>query len=94
MDLVLTDNRYSPRVALRNAEMLIRERVNLLSSSRLTNRLAPGYPPVSGSFDTGNCSGDSASGSRLLRRQQLRCRGNRRPLPGTLGAITVEGRSR
>ena len=41
VDLVLTDNRYSPRVALRNAEMLIRERVNLIIEFQTDEQVAP-----------------------------------------------------
>jgi ribose transport system substrate-binding protein len=41
MDLVIADNRYSPKVALRNAEMLIRERVNLIIEFQTDEHVAP-----------------------------------------------------
>ncbi len=41
VDLVLVDNRYSPKVALRNAEMLIRERVNLIIEFQTDEHVAP-----------------------------------------------------
>jgi len=41
VDLVVADNRYSPKVALRNAEMLIRERVNLIIEFQTDEHVAP-----------------------------------------------------
>jgi ribose transport system substrate-binding protein len=41
VDLVLADNRYSPKVALRNAEMLIRERVDLIVEFQTDEHIAP-----------------------------------------------------
>jgi ribose transport system substrate-binding protein len=41
VDLVITDNRYNSKVALRNAEMLIKERVDLIIEFQTDEHIAP-----------------------------------------------------
>ncbi len=41
VDLVVADNRYSPKIALRNADMMVRERVNLIVEFQTDQDIAP-----------------------------------------------------
>ena len=96
VDLITVNNRYSAREALRNADLLIKERVDLVLEYQTHERVAP---VIASKFLEANTPVIAIEiphpGADLLRRQQLQGRPDRREGSRPLGARALgrQGRS-
>ena len=95
IELICVDNRYSPKIAQRNADVLVREKVDLVIEFQTDEHVAP---IVAAKYREANIPLIAIEiphpGRHLLRRQQLRGGPDRRPLPRPLGEAAVAGRGR
>ena len=90
VELIVVDNRYQPRIALKNAQLLIREGVDLVVEFQTDESVAPA---IASAYHQARHPDDrhrhSASGRDLLRRQQLRSGPARRAAAGALGEAAL-----
>ena len=97
IELICVDNRYNPKIAQRNADVLVREKVDLVIEFQTDEHVAP---IVAAKYREANIPLIAIEvphpGRDLLRRQQLRSGTDRRTPPRPLGeaARTVRGRPR
>ena len=90
IELICVDNRYNPKVAQRNADILVREKVDLVIEFQTDEHVAP---IVAAKYREANIPLIAIEvphpGRHLLRRQQLRGRADRRAAPRTLGEAAL-----
>ena len=91
VELIVVDNRYQPKIALKNAELLIRDGVDLVIEFQTDEAVAPA---IAAKYREAEHPDDRhrhpASGRDLLRREQLRGGAARRAPPGAVGAAALE----
>ena len=86
IELISVDNRYSPKIAQRNADVLVREKVDLVIEFQTDEHVAPIVAAKYREAEhPAHRDRDSASGRDLLRRQQLRGRPHRRTATSAAG---------
>ena len=87
VELIVVNNRYQPKVALRNAEHLIRERVDLVIEFQTDEAVAPAIASKYLEAEhPAHRHRHSPPGRHLLRRQQLPGGAARRTLSRAMGA--------
>ena len=95
VELLTVDNRYQPKIALRNADYLIKEQVDLVIEFQTDEMIAPGdRHQVHGGQRSLHRHRHSAPRRNLFRRQQLSGGIDGRPLSGPLGQAALGRRSR
>ena len=77
VELVVVDNRYQPRIAIKNAQLLIREGVDLVVEFQTDESVAPAIARYHQARIPIIAIDIPSSGRDLLRRQQLRGRAAR-----------------
>ena len=94
VELVVVDNRYQPRIALKNAQLLIREGVDLVVEFQTDESVAPAIASAyHQARDPDHRHRHPASRRDLLRREQLRSGPPGRATAGALGEAAL-GRPR
>ena len=95
IELICVDNRYNPKVAQRNADILVREKVDLVIEFQTDEHVAP---IVAAKYREANIPLIAIEvphpGRHLFRRQQLRGGAHRRAPPGPLGETALAHRHR
>ena len=90
VDIIVVDNRYQPKIALKNAELLIRDGVDLVIEFQTDEAMAPAIARRSPGAHPAHRHRHSPPGGDVFRRQQLRGGPARRAPPGALGAAEME----
>ena len=95
IELICFDTRYSAKVAQRNADLMVREKVDLAIEFQTDEDVAPIVAAKYREANIPMIAIDIPPSRRdLLRRQQLRSRSDRRPLSRTLGERKLGRRRR
>ena len=89
IELLCLNNQYNPKTAQRNADLLVREKVDLVIEFQTDENVAPIVAEKYRAANIPLIAIEIPHPGAILRRQQLRSRAHRRPLPGALGQAEV-----
>ena len=93
VELIVADNRYDAKTALRSADQLVHENVDLVIEFQADEAVAPAIAAKYMEADSFYCHRHSSPGCDLLWREQLRSRHDGGPPPGALGEEELVRRS-